>query len=331
VWRHDDVKALAGPAGYLTSMRNAQRCRPDRSTGGPVASARQDQCSLPQWRTEAILTVHLEQLGGSVEHSVEVTAIDEAPDGLRVALRHADGEVENVAVGYVLGAGRAHSVTRSLMYSTLEGATYGGHFVVADARARLPSRPEEAKIHLGPTGFVLMAPLPDDRWIMFVNVDEATATAPDEGELAALVNQPEGRDAGVQDVSWTSCFRMHNRMVPRLADDRWFLLGDAGHLSSPLVEEGLNTGLMDAADIAWKLALIPRGMADHHIPEVSDHRLPDGGIVLVRPAGMIRFRASPADDAGLRALDAHLASYLVPSDAVTAASTSPASPVASIG
>ena len=60
------------------------------------------------------------------------------------------------------------------MHSLLGGTTYGGRYVAADARHGLPSRPEEAKIHFGPAGFVLMAPLPDERWIMFVNVDEPT-------------------------------------------------------------------------------------------------------------------------------------------------------------
>ncbi|MFL5335686.1 MAG: FAD-dependent monooxygenase [Geminicoccaceae bacterium] len=424
-----------------------------------IDCAHEHQCSLPQWSTEAILTAHLEELGGQVERGIEVVAVEEAADGLRVALHHASGEAENISVQYLLGAGGAHSITRSSMHSVLDGATYGGQFVVADARAKLPSKPEEAKIHFGPVGLVLMAPLPDERWIMFVNVDGSTDTAPGERELAALVDQRVGRDAGIHDVNWTSCFRMHNRIAPRLADGRRFLLGDAGHLSSPFGGEGLNTALMDAGDVAWKLALvvrgaakpslldsfaIERGLADRHVLEVSDqvhitvmglveayatgrkpefpapdaarelafqrsrtmldvsyagsplvgehvtsgpcpapapgsrfpdrarlsgtgHHLlifgdadpqrlrarwsalvevmdgkgsgfdatragvPEGGAVLVRPDGMIGFRASPADGPGLDALDAHLASYLVPNHPATAASASSLSPTASIG
>lgn len=424
-----------------------------------IGCAFEHQCSLPQWRTEAILTAHLEQLGGRAEHGVDVVGIEEADDGLEVALRHPDGQTERLRVGYLLGAGGAHSVTRASMHGALDGSTYGGRFIVADARARLPCRPEEAKVHFGPAGFVLMAPLPDERWIMFVDGDEANGTAPDERELAALVDRRVGRDAGIHDVGWTSCFRMHSRIAPRLADGRRFLLGDAAHLSSPFGGEGLNTALLDAADIAWKLALvmrgegrpallesfaIERGLADRHVLEVSDGihrtvmglvetfaagrkpelpapdaardlasqrsramldmsyagsplvgehvaagtcpgpapgaRFPDrirlsgtghqlllfgaadveglrnrwtglvevmdgvgsgfdaaragvaeGGAVLVRPDGMIGYRASPADQAGLDALEAHLASYLVPSRANMSPIASPPSPDPSIG
>ena len=112
-----------------------------------IGCAHEHQCSLPQWQTERLLAAHLEELGGRIERGVAVEAIDDADDGLDVTLRHADGRVEHLTVGYVLGAGGAHSVTRSSMHSLLSGTTYGGRYVAADARHGLPSRPDEAKIH----------------------------------------------------------------------------------------------------------------------------------------------------------------------------------------
>ncbi len=113
---------------------------------------------------------------------------------------------------------------------------------------------------------------------------------PTERELAALIDARIGAAAGLHDVCWVSHFQMHRRMAERLSDGRRFLLGDAGHLSSPMGGEGLNAALMDAADIGWKLGLvaqgkakpsllesyaIERGLADRHVLEVSDevHRL----------------------------------------------------------
>ena len=254
-----------------------------------IGSTYEHQCSLPQWMTEEILTAHLEQLGGRVERGTEVEAIEDSDDFVHVLLRHGNGSLEELRVSYLLGAGGAHGPTRATMHATLDGTTYRGHFVVADVRVDLPGEPEEARVCVGPTGLVLLAPLPDQRWIMFVTLDEDQATPlgmhADEATVAALVDGRLGAHAGIHDMRWSSTFAMHRRISPRLAEGRRFLLGDAAHLSSPLGGEGMNAAITDAADIAWKLALVlngsgrpvllnsyavERGLADQHVLEVSD-------------------------------------------------------------
>jgi 2-polyprenyl-6-methoxyphenol hydroxylase-like FAD-dependent oxidoreductase len=396
------------------------------------------QCSLPQWRTETILREHLQSVSIDIEYGTEVKSIEDGPPGLQVTLE-TGSRTERLAAAYVLGAGGAHSVTRHSMQEHLGGETYDGRYIVADAKIRLPFPAECGNVIVGPSGFVLFSPLPDGRWLIFVNRDETDIRTelPTGNELGALLNARAGTNVDLHDLQWVSYFKMHKRAAERLSDGRRFLLGDAAHLSSPLGGEGLNSAFMDAADIAWKMALvirglarpslldsyaIERGMADHHVLEVSDeahssvmdlvavchgggapavppsdaaadvaaarrrsmldvsyagstlvghagemldgsavgnrfaacrhlrgtgHHLivpndtphldnlrerwdklvsiidasefermssdvPDGGAVLVRPDGFIGFCADPSDAMTMDALDAHLASYLIP-------------------
>ena len=146
------------------------------------------QCSQPQWRTEGVLRDHLAGQGLQVEFGVGATSIAADGDGVTVSLDKS-GRKEVVRAEYLIGAGGGHSVTRHSMEEHLDGETYGGRFIVADVRLTLPAPPGRARIIVGPSGFVLLALLPESRFLIFVNRDEDDqgAEPPSAGKLGLLL------------------------------------------------------------------------------------------------------------------------------------------------
>jgi 6-methylpretetramide 4-monooxygenase / 4-hydroxy-6-methylpretetramide 12a-monooxygenase len=242
------------------------------------------QCSLPQHQTQRILESHLLSLGGTVERGVEATHVEVGGDEVVVDLAHPDGRLETVRPSFLVGAGGAHSVTRHSTSELLDGQTYRGQFLVADIAMAAPIPRDEAGVICGPNGLLLLAPLPGGRWISFQDLDEGVETVTTEEVVDRLALRLDGKFRPT-DVAWFAPFRMHRRIVSRMMYGRRYLIGDAAHLSSPFGGEGLNSGLHDAYNLAWKLALALRGhargtllnaysaerrIADDHVLEISD-------------------------------------------------------------
>ena len=305
---------------HCARVFDAGLSRVSESAFAGVGSPWEFQCSLPQWRTEQILAGRLAELGGTVERGVSAVSMQDRHDGVQVGLRRADGTPEHVMAGWVIGAGGAHSVTRESMAGELAGVTYPGTALVADVAVSSELPRDGSALIATPEGYVLLAPLPGGRWITFIGdlhndeADRLTSGRPAES-VSEFMERRTGSSVEVQDVGWSAAFRMHRRAAAQLAENRRFLLGDAGHLSSPFGGEGLNSGLHDAHNLAWKLALElhgrarpgllasfgpERGAAARHVLEVSDglHALAHGAVEAAR-TGRHQASASPERAAAL--------------------------------
>ncbi len=219
---------------------------------------------MAQRHTELMLAERLVELGGELERPVKLETFDTADGEVVATLVHDDGGRERVTTPWLIGCDGARSTVRRVLGLPFEGSTFEQTLVQADVRLELPFEVDsrEAVLFISEDGPVGMLPLLDDgRYrLVALNVDDPPKEPPLE-LFEALVRRrcPEG--VRIHDPAWTVSFRFHGRIVPNYRVGRVFLAGDAAHIHSPAGGQGMNLGIQDAYNLAWKLALVHQGAA----------------------------------------------------------------------
>jgi len=218
--------------------------------------------TLAQSETERILTDHLERLGGHVERGVKLTAFQQDDTGITATLERGDGEIEAARVRWLAGCDGAHSTVRHQLELPFEGKAYQFDFLLADVHLAWSLPNDEAHVFITDAGLLAVFPLPAGRHRLVIDMsaDERRATSFE--ECQAIVAERTPIEIALDDPRWVSDFRIHARMVARLQEGRVFLLGDAAHIHSPALAQGMNTGIQDAVNLAWKIGLVAQGASD---------------------------------------------------------------------
>ncbi|MBP2297609.1 FAD-dependent monooxygenase [Azospirillum picis] len=225
---------------------------------------------VPQSETEAVLIDALGKAGLEVEREIEVTGLDQASDQVRVTARRADGAPVAISARYVLGADGAHSIVRRALDLSFEGAKYPQSFLLGDVEVDWPLGHGRFRLFMQGERIGLFFPLQGTRLSRVMTTDlhasDLHADAPHAGddpshpeplaleELQASFAEATGQPASLRNPTWLTRFRTHHRVVDRYRAGRVFVAGDAAHIHSPAGGQGMNTGLQDAANLAWKLA-----------------------------------------------------------------------------
>jgi 2-polyprenyl-6-methoxyphenol hydroxylase-like FAD-dependent oxidoreductase len=213
---------------------------------------------VPQDETERILEERVARLGARVERNTELISLAQRESSVSVRLRNAD-RVEEVETDWLLGCDGAHSTVREQLGISFPGATYPELFVLADIKVVGDLDHADAQVWLQREGALAFFPLPEDRWrLIITNSPPDWHGEPSLAQCQALVVERGLERLRLGDPRWTSVFRIHRREAARFRDSRVLLLGDAAHIHSPVGGQGMNMGIQDAFNLAWKLSLVLR-------------------------------------------------------------------------
>lgn len=218
---------------------------------------------FPQDEHERLLIQRLQELGVSVERGTELLSYTEEGDHVSVRLRGPQGREEASETTYIAGCDGAHSLVRETMGTGFPGGTYRQVFYVADVQAQGPPLNGELHIDLDEADFLAVFPLAArERARLIGTVRDERADRPETLRFEDVSDRAiQHLKVQVERVNWFSTYRVHHRVTQHFRKGRAFVLGDAAHIHSPAGGQGMNTGIGDAINLAWKLQAVLTGRA----------------------------------------------------------------------
>lgn len=244
-----------------------------------VASPYPYALMIPQSETERLLEQRLDRQAVTVERGVEAVAIEWADEAARAKLRHADGTEEIASADWLVGCDGAHSIVRHSVGAQFTGETLPSDWVLADVHLSGYDNGTDITVFWHRDGVLVIFPIEPGRFRVVGDVSGTTgdrAPTPTLDEVQHLLDTRGTPGMRIGDPIWLSGFRINDRKVRDYRHGRIFLAGDAAHIHSPAGGQGMNTGMQDAFNLAWKLALAVDGVCDEGI---LDSYTPERGFV----------------------------------------------------
>jgi 2-polyprenyl-6-methoxyphenol hydroxylase-like FAD-dependent oxidoreductase len=213
---------------------------------------------VPQSTTESQLEQRLTELGGQVRKGVSAVNTMRDGEGAVAVVKSAAGE-KSIRARYVIGADGMHSMVRKAAGIGFPGEAYNASFVLADVRMDWPLGADEVSLFFSSAGLVVVAPLPDGSFRVVATVDNAPEQST-VGEIQRLLDArgPTHAPCRVEEIVWTSRFRVHHRLADSYRNGPFLLIGDAAHVHSPAGGQGMNTGMVDSILLGEALTRVVR-------------------------------------------------------------------------
>lgn len=237
---------------------------------------------IPQARTEELLTDHLRSFGGDVERNLALTGLTQDATGADVTLTSgASGATEQLRCRWVVGCDGGHSTVRDLAPTALKGSFKGQRVLLADARCEWDVEWPVMRMSLTPHGMAGSFPFRGDRVRFFAQLgDQFPDGEPTLEGTQAVLAELLSPTLRLTEAVWLTVIELHHGQVPRYRFGRVLLAGDAAHIHSPAGGQGMNTGMQDAWNLAWKLALVCRGAGEGLLDSYDAERHPVGARVV---------------------------------------------------
>jgi len=248
---------------------------------------------VPQDLTEKLLVEELQRRGGNVEYQTRFVSAEPHDTGVTVTLDH-KGESRTLTASFVVGCDGAHSTVRHLLNLPFAGAEYPELFILADVETTgtLPS--DELQLCPNESGPVAIFPINAERRRVVATVVNTVGDAPSLEMVREILAKRGPRGIEARSLHWSSYFRIHHRLVTQLRKQRFFIAGDAAHIHSPFGGQGMNTGLHDVWNLAWKLDLFLRGHGNEELLDsYSSERIPVIKNVVEMTHTLTKFMGTP--------------------------------------
>ncbi len=218
---------------------------------------------FPQDEHERLLTQRLHDFGVQVERSTEFLGYAEEGGHISARLRRPDGGESLVTAAFIAGCDGAKSKVREIMGTGFPGGTYPQIFYVADVVGEGLAFNGDLNVDLDDTDFLAIFPLAHEGRVRLIGSIKP-APGKDVDQLTFDdISDRAGRNLKlkVDKLNWFSVYRVHHRVTDRFRKGRAFVLGDAAHIHTPVGGQGMNTGIGDAINLAWKLEAVLAGRA----------------------------------------------------------------------
>jgi 2-polyprenyl-6-methoxyphenol hydroxylase-like FAD-dependent oxidoreductase len=248
---------------------------------------------LAQSASEEIFEKALKEAGVEVERETTLESFNVENPLINAQLKHADGRIESVTSRFLVGCDGARSQVRKFLNLSFKGGTYDAEFELADAHVKWDLPQDRVQLFLNDKGLGMFFPMKGGEVSRVITLNQNKRGLEDVkehittqepltlDEIEANFRKAVGHDLKIENPEWLTRYRVHHRSVERMQVGPVFLAGDAAHIHSPAGGQGMNTGLQDAGNLAWKLSAVLKGEASGDLLDTyNSERWPVGQKIL---------------------------------------------------